>query len=321
MADAAAPDAIMTSGGGPPAGGSGGGGALDRLAAARPAMAPAAALLRALIAAADAAPAALPAGVPDDAAVRARLAEGLPALAGEPLLDGDGLARRVRVLADRLRALAAAPDAPDAVRSAAGAADGGARAVERLDADGRDALAAAALAGAWEHVAPSPRALDLDEHALAAVLDHAVRPTLREAASRVRAALDESLGRRAPRRRCPACGAPPLLAELRASAPDESGEGERTLRCGRCAAAWPVPRLLCTGCGTRDHRALGWLHGEGEEAFRRVQVCARCRAYIKELAVLAPLDHAALLEEDLATAGLDLVAAERGYGRGGMTEE
>jgi hypothetical protein len=36
---------------------------------------------------------------------------------------------------------------------------------------------------------------------------------------------------------------------------------------------------------------------------------------VKEIAVLNPLGSDALLEEDLATVGLDLIAVERGYRR------
>ena len=50
---------------------------------------------------------------------------------------------------------------------------------------------------------------------------------------------------------CPACGAWPVLAEQRGL------EQRRYLRCGLCASAWEVDRLLCPFCGNRDHLLLG----------------------------------------------------------------
>jgi FdhE protein len=147
---------------------------------------------------------------------------------------------------------------------------------------------------------------------LITLLDHAVRPTLRAAAAIMSPAIAESNW---PRGTCPACGAPPLLAELRA--PSSGGERERFLRCGRCATAWPHARVRCAGCGTTDHRALRYMHVDGEEEFRRAMTCDSCQSYVKEIAVLDPLTADALLEEDLATVGLDLVATERGYRRAG----
>ncbi|HEU4564335.1 MAG TPA: formate dehydrogenase accessory protein FdhE [Gemmatimonadaceae bacterium] len=280
--------------------------ALDRLAAAQPALRDAAALLAALLAAGRALRPALAAGVPDEERARVRLAEGIPALAGEPLLSGEALLRDVRALADALRAAPGA-DVAGAPAAAALVADALERARAALDVD---ALAAAALAGGWEEVAALAPRLDVDEDALVTVLDHAVRPTLRAAAAPLRDAIA-----RAPWMQgiCPACGARPLLAELRASSPE--GESERTLRCGRCASAWPFPRVACAACGTRDHRQLAYLHADGEDAYRRAQTCDACLAYLKELALLDPLDAELLLVEDLATVALDMVAVERGYRR------
>lgn len=261
------------------------------------------ALLRALLAAGRAVPAALPSGVPSEPAARSRLREGIPALAGEPLLSGDSLCRSVRAFAG---ALAGHPGAGEARAAAETVAAG----LERMtDPDARDALAAAALAGDWSAAAELSATLDVDALVLATVLDHATRPVLRAGAARVAALLHEA---RWSRGDCPACGAPPLIAELR---PESSGETDRVLRCGRCATAWPFPRQRCAACGERDHARLSWLHAEGEESFRRAQHCARCHGYLKEIAVLDPLDGDAVLVQDLATAALDFGAAERGLHR------
>ena len=100
-----------------------------------------------------------------------------------------------------------------------------------------------------------------------------------------------------------------MLAELRGK------EQSRTLRCARCDAAWSFPRVACPACGERDHRKLVAVHGEGEESYRRADCCDSCGTYVKAVATLAPLSPDALMETDLATAALDMVAVERGYHR------
>src|SRR5690606_22977358 len=154
---------------------------------------------------------------------------------------------------------------------------------------------------------PLPRATD--SRFLATLLDWAVRPVLTCASARVAPLLDE------PRRetgRCPSCGALPGLAELRGSKDDHA----RVLRCLRCQGAWRWPMLACPACEEREHRQLGYLHGEGELEYRRVERCDRCRFYVKALAALSPLAADDLLRADLDSVALDVVAAERGYWRG-----
>jgi FdhE protein len=236
----------------------------------------------------------LPLGVPHAPAAEARLAAGLPALLGEPLAEGPAVQNALRVVA---RLLDAEPEA-STVRQTA----------ERLAANEElgSAFAPAAVAGDWEAVETAAGRQGLDPYASAVLLDYAVRPWLRLAAKAVSplvAASGWSGGS------CPACGAPPLLAELRGP------ERERTLRCGRCASAWSFPRLACPACGERRHQRLSYLHSEDQAEFRRADVCETCRSYLKAVAVLDPLSPAALLETDFATVALDFAALERGYHR------
>lgn len=274
---------------------------LDAAVRRHEALAPAAASLRALLGAMHAVPVALPDGVPNLGAAAARLHAGVPALTGEPLLDGERLVAGVAALA---RALAQG-------RDAAGAGSGDAllaiaQAVRPLGPSPEGgALAEAALAGAWNEVVDAARRLGVDEFALVTALDYAVRPALRAGAERAAPLLAQGAWARGS---CPACGAPPLVAELR-------GEEGRTLRCGRCATGWAFARLQCPGCGERDHRRLLALHAEGEGDHRRADCCESCGLYVKAVAVLDPLGADAVIEEDLATAELDFAAVERGYHR------
>jgi FdhE protein len=276
---------------------------LDAALRRHPGLQPAAESLRLLIAAMEAVPVRLPPGVPNAEATAARLHAGLPALAGEPLLSGGDLRDAVVAMSR-------------CVRQGGGdvaASFGGVAAALAWSEDGSragpvdlDALAEAALAGDWPTVVAAAPRLDLDEYALVTVLDYATRPVLQAAAGQVAdlvATAHWGSGR------CPACGALPLLGEMRGK------EGDRVLRCGRCATAWAYPRIGCPACGERDHRRLGALHGEGEGEHRRADVCDACRHYLKAVAVLDPLTPRGLIEEDLATIALDMIAVERGYHR------
>jgi FdhE protein len=272
---------------------------LDALVRKHPEIAPAAHALRIL--ATTLPEITLPAGVPHRAAAEARLATGIPALEGEPLLDGSALMANVRLLVRALGdVLEATETLPEALE-------------QRLGERTADPLAAAALTGAWDLVAETARRAGLDPHLVITIVDHAARPALRAGALALRELLVQSRWTRAT---CPGCGAPALLAELRSGGASVGGaEQERVLRCGRCLAAWAFPRLRCTGCGETSHQQLAYLHGSGEGTFRRADVCSTCGTYLKSIAVLMPLSLPELLDLDLATAALDVAAVEQGFHR------
>lgn len=272
---------------------------LDALTRKHPDLAGAAATLRALT---NTIPyPALPRGVPHLGAVEIRLASGIPALEGEPLLSDPSLLANVRLLAATLDTTASLQ-----LHSV----------VEFLDhimisSDGAE-VALAAQTGTWDLVRALAERSAVDPDAAIVLVDHASRPALRAGAEAVQQLIAQS---RWARGTCPACGAPPLLGELRGGGAAGSAEHERVLRCGRCASAWSYPRLRCVACGETNHRQLAYLHAEGEESFRRAEVCSACHCYVKTVAVLAPLDAVELLAADLATTPLDVAAVERGFHR------
>jgi FdhE protein len=259
-----------------------------------PDLARAAAMLRALTGAALMTPAHLPAGVPDADAAEARLAGGVPALIGEPLLDWEGLRRGVSAVAEALASTEAAAAAA-LVR-------------ERLDRPGagfdRGLLCCTAVEGAWDVAEAAAVPLGVDPDALVTLLDWAARPALRAAAAALATLLE---GARWSRGYCPACGALPTLSVVRGK------EHERRLHCGRCGTGWAFPRVRCPSCGESDHERLGYLHAAGEGEYRRAEVCDGCRCYVKSVALLDAPDADRLLELDLETAALDFVALEGGY--------
>lgn len=108
---------------------------------------------------------------------------------------------------------------------------------------------------------------------------------------------------------CPVCGAWPALAELRGL------ERTRWLRCGRCASEWSYLHQECPFCGNADHHTLRYLAEEGKQDTQRVEVCERCRGYLKTFSTITAWSLGDLLLQDLMTVELDLVAIDREYRR------
>jgi FdhE protein len=272
---------------------------LEALVREHPDAATAAAALRAL--ASTLPDATLPEGVPHLGAARTRLEAGLPALEGDALLSGAALVLNVRALVHALE------------RTAGLDLDGVADELERgLDLEGATELAAAALGGEWPALTLFALSIGVEQDTMITLVDHACRPALRAGAKAVAPLLRTTPWDRGV---CPACGAPPLLGELRGGGISGGAEHERVLRCGRCVTAWPFPRLQCTRCGETNHRCLSYLHAANEESFRRAEVCSTCHSYLKNIAVLSPLDVTELMTADLSTAALDIAAIEQGYHR------
>jgi FdhE protein len=264
---------------------------LDRLAAERPAVRAPALWLRELLPdlAADERVTAPP--LTADQA-RDKLLGGVPLLRGEPLtFDGKSLRRRWQQTCAAL-----------GQHQGDGAAHTEAVRRGRLDLV---ELAGVVVAGNPGTVAERAAALGLDAGLTTTLLRFTLFPAL-VALETALAPLRSGVGWE--RGECPTCGNGPLLGEFRGL--DQS----RHLRCGWCAADWPVPRLFCPFCGCRDHEQLGFLHREGEETRFRAATCDMCRGCVKMVTTLSALSPLALLVADVATLHLDLAAAERGYG-------
>lgn len=105
---------------------------------------------------------------------------------------------------------------------------------------------------------------------------------------------------------CPACGSWPALAEVVG--------GHRTLRCSFCATAWELPTYSCVYC-EESGKAFVTAAPNEERKDRRLEVCSACGFYLKtvDLADLSPFPLLAIA--DLETMDLDMAAMEHGYAR------
>ena len=108
---------------------------------------------------------------------------------------------------------------------------------------------------------------------------------------------------------CPICGGWPALAEMRGL------DGARHLRCGCCGGDWRTEWLRCPFCREGDHEKLGSLMSTDKLERETIEVCDRCRGYVKTMTTHSAIRPEHVVLHDLATLVLDIAALERGYRR------
>jgi FdhE protein len=106
---------------------------------------------------------------------------------------------------------------------------------------------------------------------------------------------------------CPICGKEPKIGEIR-----EEEEGKRYLFCNQCGFKWYFHRIKCPFCGNDEQHSLAYFAVEGEE-HHRVDVCNKCRRYIKIIELPKSSEEPNLDVEDIATLHLDMIAYDEGY--------
>ena len=109
---------------------------------------------------------------------------------------------------------------------------------------------------------------------------------------------------------CPACGSWPAFGE--------DSDRSRQLRCSFCGVGWQPRDPGCTYCAGQPAH-LTSLKAE-PDATHRVELCSGCGAYIKWLDLPEPTPFELLAIEDLASTPLDVLAAQRGFGRPSLPE-
>ena len=78
-------------------------------------------------------------------------------------------------------------------------------------------------------------------------------------------------------------------------------------------------RLKCPFCETEDDKELRYFYAEGEGKAHRVDVCEKCKRYIKTLDIREMAGEVIPIIEDMGTLYLDVLAQKEGYLRGGIT--
>ncbi len=106
---------------------------------------------------------------------------------------------------------------------------------------------------------------------------------------------------------CPICGKEPKIGEIR-----ESEDGKRYLFCHQCGFKWHFLQIKCPFCGNDEQHTLAYFEVEGEEHYR-VDVCNKCRRYIKTVELPKSSEEPNMDVEDIATLHLDMIAYDEGY--------
>jgi len=105
---------------------------------------------------------------------------------------------------------------------------------------------------------------------------------------------------------CPICGREPKIGEIR-------GEAEnRYLFCNQCGFEWQYEAIKCPFCGNEEQQTLAYFTIEGDEHYR-VDVCNKCKRYIKIVDFRHTNRKVDLDVEDIATLHLDMLANDEGY--------
>lgn len=159
-----------------------------------------------------------------------------------------------------------------------------------------------------EYISAISKKLKVREDLLSFLAGNSVKPIFEAYASELRGYVDQGTWWRG---HCPICGSMPFIAEFRE-------EGERFLVCSLCAFEWRFTRLKCPFCENEDHQGLRYFYAEKEKKTVRVDVCEKCRKYIKTVDTRGLGEEIIPLVEDIGTFYLDVLAQKEGYTREGM---
>ncbi len=105
---------------------------------------------------------------------------------------------------------------------------------------------------------------------------------------------------------CPVCGSEPMIARL------ESDIGKRWLFCPRCRCEWLFKRVICPFCENEDQDTLRYFFSEDNNNYR-IEVCDKCKRYIKTVDSRLRGNVFNLFVEDIATLAFDVVAMDEGF--------
>lgn len=147
--------------------------------------------------------------------------------------------------------------------------------------------------------------LGVDSGMLSFLSRHAARPFLRSFARSMAGQLNYDHWGKG---HCPVCGDFPGMSRLTGE------EGARKLYCTRCETEWRYMRIGCPFCGNQDSSSLSYIEIEGCGQYR-LYLCDKCKCYLKTVDG-RKVGETDLFCADLATSGLDRLAAGEGYRRG-----
>ena len=152
---------------------------------------------------------------------------------------------------------------------------------------------------------------DIDKAVLGFIVYNSLKPSLTMFSKKMSGYLDnESVWEKG---YCPVCGSLPELSVF-------EDNGKRSLICGFCGHKWLSKRIYCPFCENTDHESLQYFDIEGEEEYR-VDVCDKCKKYIKTVDIKKTSRTVYLPLENRSTPYLDMRFSEMGYKAGNMRSD
>jgi FdhE protein len=159
-----------------------------------------------------------------------------------------------------------------------------------------------------ESISALSKKLKVRDDLLFFLAGNSIRPVFEAYAGQLKGSVDQDMWWRG---YCPICGSMPFIAEFRE-------EGERFLVCSLCGFEWRFTRLKCPFCENDDHKRLRYFYTKNEGTANRVDVCERCKKYIKTVDTREMDREVIPIIEDMGTLYLDVLAQQEGYLRGGI---
>ena len=160
-----------------------------------------------------------------------------------------------------------------------------------------------------EYISALSERLKVKDDLLSFLAGNSIRPVFEVYASQLKGYVDQEMWWRG---YCPICGSMPFISEFRE-------EGERFLACSLCGFEWRFMRVKCPFCENGDHKMLRYFYTQSEGTANRVDVCEKCKKYIKTLDTREMVGDVIPIIEDMGTLYLDVLAQEEGYLRAGIS--
>lgn len=156
-----------------------------------------------------------------------------------------------------------------------------------------------------EYITALSKKLMVNEDMLSFLARNSIKPIFEAYADELKNYVDQEIWWRG---YCPICGSEPFLAEFKE-------EGARFLVCSSCSYEWRFKRVECPFCENDDYEKLRYFYTEKEGRAYRVDVCEKCKKYIKTIDTHELGEEVIPIIEDIGTLHLDILAQKEGYKR------
>jgi FdhE protein len=162
-----------------------------------------------------------------------------------------------------------------------------------------------------EYISALSKELGIQNDVLLFLAKNSVKPIFEVYAEELKKYVDQE---RWWRNCCPICGSEPYLAEFKE-------DGARFLVCSSCSFEWRFDRLKCTFCENEEHEKLRYFYTEKEGRAYRIDVCEKCKKYIKTIDTNELGEEVIPIIEDAGTLFLDVLAQKEGYTKEGISSK